>query len=311
MESRLTGMRDQLCGVIAFAVTPFNDDAEYSINWHAFEDHVATLAASGVSTVVVAGGTGEGFSLRPSEVVEITRRAAPITAGRVALLVGAGFGSTQAREIARAAQDAGADGLLILPPYYPNPDPGGLVAYYRAIASAVPELGVAIYGRAGAVITPTVLDGLRDMINIVALKDGTGDVRMFQRNRAQFGDRFAWIAGVGDDLVAAYAAAGAEGYTSSIACYDPRLSLHLWDLAKSGRFDELRELSAERVLPWFSLRALKPGYEVAVVKATMEEFGHVAGTVRPPLTPVTPDVRAEIKSLVAQLGLHSAAVLRP
>ena len=291
-----------LRGAIGFPVTPFRDDPERSVDVDAFAAHVDRVASGGLSAIVIAGGMGEFFSLTSGEITELTRIAVAAAAARIPVLVGVGGGPVEGRALARAARDAGVDGLVILPPNYPAPDPAGLVAYYQAIAEAVPDLAVILYSRGNARLTPEILRGLADQSNVVGMKDGHGDVRTFLRNRFALGDRYVWIAGTGDDLVGAYAAAGAQAYTSSIACFDPALSVELWRLADSGRFEELNVLLTERVLPWYELRSLRPGYEVAVMKAAMEGLGQGAGRVRPPLADLTPDVAAAVRSLADRLG---------
>jgi 5-dehydro-4-deoxyglucarate dehydratase len=303
-----SALAGRLRGVIAFPVTPFLRNADRDLDLPSFEAHIERLAGSGVAALVVAGGTGEFFSLTPTEIGRLVRAAVGIAGGRLPILAGVGLGPSLGAELARDARHAGADGVLALPPAYPNPDASGLVAYYRAIARAVPDLAVVPYSRGGALVTPAVLEGLATTPNVVAFKDGQGDVRMFQRNRAALGDRYVWLAGAGDDIVGAYAAAGAEGYTSSLACFDPPLSLRLWELASAGRLAELDRLHAERVAPWYALRARRAGYEVSVMKAGMEAFGMTAGPVRPPLADVADEERAEIQALAGRIGLFAAAV---
>jgi len=295
----------RLRGVIAFPVTPFLRNADMDLDLPSFEAHVERLAGSGVAALVIAGGTGEFFSLTPAEIGRLIRTAVRIADGRLPILAGVGLGPSLGAELARDARQAGADGVLALPPAYPNPDSGGLADYYRAIARAVPDLAVVPYSRGSALVTPAVLEALASVPNVVAYKDGQGDVRMFQRNRAAFGDRYVWLAGAGDDIVGAYAAAGAEGYTSSLACFDPALSLRLWELAAAGRLAELDRLHAERVAPWYALRARRAGYEVSVMKAAMEAYGMTAGPVRPPLADVTDQERAEIRALAGRIGLFA------
>lgn len=297
----------RLRGVIGFPVTPFRRDEELSVDWEAFEAHVDFVCRSGVSAIVVVGGTGEFFSLTPPEIIELTRIGVRTAKGRVPVLAGVGSGPVEGRALARAARDAGVDGLVILPPYYPTPNSTGLIAYYRAIAAAVPDIGVVPYSRGSVPITPDVLHGLAEVANVVAFKDGHGDVRMFLRNRLALGQRYVWVAGMGDDLVGAYAAAGAQAYTSSIASFDPALSIELWRLASAGRIGELDALLTERVLPWYELRSLRAGYEVAVMKGAMEAFGQRAGPVRPPLSDLTPEHAAAVRALAKQLGTWEPA----
>src|SRR5207253_10971212 len=129
-------------------------------------------------------------------------------AGRVPVIASVGINAVIAADLARRAEAAGADGILVLPPYYARPDPRGLLAYYQHVARAT-RLGVMPYARDAAVFTPELLDELtRTIPNMVAFKDGRGDIRVFQRLREHVTERFgaerlAWLCGVGDDMVSA------------------------------------------------------------------------------------------------------------
>ena len=299
-------LAERLAGPIAFPVTIFNDDDDKSVDLEALAAHIDLVVSGGVSAIVIAGGTGEYFSLSMEEINDVIQVGVRAVRGRVPVLAGVGFGPRQGAALARAARDIGVDGLVILPPYYPTPDPGGLVAYYRSVASAVPDVGVVPYSRGAAKLTPDILRGLADVPNVVAFKDGHGDVRMFLRNRFALGKRYVWIAGAGDDLVGAYAAAGAAAYTSSIACFDPVLAVELWRLASSGMSAALDQLLFDRVLPWYEMRSRRPGYEVSVMKGAMEALGYRAGPVRPPLAQLTTEDSLEVKRLAGRLGLWTS-----
>jgi 5-dehydro-4-deoxyglucarate dehydratase len=303
----------RLRGVLAFPITPYAADG--SVDLDAVRTNAAWLARSGVHALVAPSGTGELFSLTPDEsaaIVEVTVEAA---GGRVPVIAGTGMGPRVAAEGARRAERAGADGVLVLPPYYAHPDPEGLVAYYRSVADAT-GLPVAIYARDSASLTPPLLERLaREIPTLVALKDGRGDVRLFQRLREHVGERLGrerlvWICGAGDDMVGPYFAVGAEGYTSSLACFWPEASLELLRLARGGDTGELARYHARVVRPFYEMRQRRHGYEVAVMKAAMELLGHPAGPVRPPLADLTPADRAELAAILADLRVPTADARR-
>lgn len=303
----------RLRGVLAFPITPYGADG--GVDLDAVRANATWLAASGVHALVAPSGTGELYSLTPEEcsaVVEVTVEA---TDGRVPVIAGVGFGSQQGALLARRAERVGADGILVLPPYYAHPDPDGLVAYYRDIA-ATTRLGVAIYARDGVALAPQQLERMaREIPNLMALKDGRGDVRLFQRLREHVSerlgaDRLVWIAGAGDDMVGPYFAAGAEGYTSSLACFWPEASLELLRLAVAGEFSELARFHERVVRPFYELRQRRRGFEVAVMKAAMELLGHPAGPVRPPLGELSADERAELRGIIERLDVPTAAERR-
>src|SRR6185295_13660460 len=182
------------------------------------------------------------------------------------VIAGVGFGNKLGAELTEAAGNVGVDGILIFPPYYPNADDEGLLLYYRAIASAT-SLGVLIYSRDWAHFTPSMVERLTTIRNLVAWKDGQGDIRRLQTLMNRVGDRLQWIGGAGDDMVAAYYSIGVRTCSSSIATVAPLLSLRLHELGDAGDHEALTKLLNECVIPLYALRARRKGYEVSAMKA--------------------------------------------
>src|SRR5690606_20917840 len=138
--------------------------------------------------------------------------------------------------------------------YYPNADPAGLLAYYRAIANAT-SLGMIIYSRDWANYSPADVEQFATIPNLIAYKDGAGNIRRYQMIQQRLGDRLRWIGGAGDDCVPGYYSIGVRTYTSSIANVAPRLSLKLHELASAGHSEELHRLMNDLVVPMYALRA--------------------------------------------------------
>ena len=290
-----TELRSKLSGVIAFPITPFKNDL--SLDVEGLQENLAKLLAHPICAVVAAGGTGEMYSLTPAEHLEIIQTTVAATQGRVPVIAGVGFNQQLATETARAAADSGADGILALPPYYPNADDEGMLAYYRAIGDATP-LGLFIYSRDWANFTPAMVEHLTSIPNLIAWKDGQGDIRRYQAIINRVGDRLHWIGGAGDDMVPAYYSIGIRTYTSSIATVAPRLSLKLHELAADGCYDELTSLMNDCVIPLYAVRARRKGYEASTMKALMDMAGLNGGQVRPPLVDVTAEEREELRVII-------------
>ena len=289
-------LRQKLSGVIAFPITPFRSDL--SLDIEGLRENLAKLFVHPICAVVAAGGTGEMYSLSPAEhlrIVSATVEAA--AASRVPVIAGVGFNQHLAVELARAATDAGADGILAFPPYFPNADDEGMLAYYRAIGAAS-NLGTLIYSRDWANFSPLMVERLTDIPNLIGWKDGQGDIRRLQMIRNRVGDRLRWIGGAGDDMVAAYYSTGIRTYTSSIASVAPRLSLRLRELAADGLGDELTQLLQVSVIPLYAIRARRKGYEVSTMKALMDMAGLRGGPVRPPLVDVTDGEKQELRAIL-------------
>lgn len=297
-------LRSRLEGVIAFPVTPFTSQLELDLP--ALRENVEFMLAGGIHALVAAGGTGELYSLTPDEHRQVVCTVVEVVRGRVPVIAGSGFGSALGRLLARQAEEAGADGILMLPPYYVNADPEGLLDYYRHVAGAV-SLGVFPYSRDWVTFTPATLRKLADIPNVVAYKDGQGDLRAFSRLQHALGDRLLWLGGVGDDMVAGYFAAGAKGFTSSVANFMPEVSVELFEQAQSGNFQRVRELTAQKIQGFYDLRIARRGYEVSIVKEAMELLGQKAGPVRPPLVNVAPQDRERLRAVLDQAGVRPVA----
>ncbi len=291
-------LRGRLEGVIAFPVTNFKSD--YSLDLDGYRANVAAMAKFPLCAVVAAGGTGEMYSLTPEEHLQIVEATVAEVGGKTAVIAGVGFGGGLSVELAQKAQAAGADGILMFPPYYPNADFEGLARYYKRIGDAV-DLGLFLYSRDTVNLNPTQVFRLSQAIpNLIALKEGQGDIRNYQRIMERCGDSLHWIGGIGDDMVPGYYSIGVRTYTSSIATIAPRLSLQLHERASMLDYPSLGRLMRNYVLPLYAMRARRKGYEVSMMKKAMEILGKPAGPVRPPLPEVRPEEVKELESLMAR-----------
>lgn len=159
-------------GLLSFPVTPFN--ADYSFNETQYRSNMDWLCGYNVAGLFAAGGTGEFFSLSPAEVEKVVGVAVNETRGRVPVLAGAGYGTAIAKDMAIAAERAGADGILLLPPYLTHSEQDGLAAHIEAVCGAT-KLGVIVYNRDNAIVNENTLAKLCDKCpNLVGYKDGIG-----------------------------------------------------------------------------------------------------------------------------------------
>jgi 5-dehydro-4-deoxyglucarate dehydratase len=288
-------LRQKLAGVIAFPITPFKSDLSLDID--GLRGNLAKLFENQICAVVAAGGTGEMYSLTAAEHRQVIRATVEAAHGRVPVIAGVGFNQHVAVELARASVDAGAQGILAFPPYYPNADDEGMLAYYRAIGEAS-QSGLLIYSRDWVNFSARMVERLAEIPNLVAWKDGQGDIRRLQMIINRIGDRLHWIGGAGDDMVAAYYSIGIRTYTSSIATVAPRLSLALHEMAANGCNAELTQLMNVAVNPLYAIRARRKGYDVSTMKALMDMAGLHGGPVRPPLVDVRAEEKQELRAVL-------------
>ncbi|HTM43854.1 MAG TPA: 5-dehydro-4-deoxyglucarate dehydratase [Polyangiaceae bacterium] len=285
-------------GVIAFPVTPFKPDL--SLDLEGVRKNLRLLLSHPLSAIVAPAGTGEVFALSPSEHMQVLQTTLDETGGKVPVLTALPANTAIASDIAAQSIKAGVNGFLLFPPYYPHADEAGLVDYYASIAKKT-SLGVIVYSRDWVNPSASTVEKLADQApNLIAWKDGTGDLRKYQQIMQRLGDRLAWIGGVGDDQVPGYFSIGVRTYTSSIAVVSPKLSLELYERAAGNDYATLRKLMNEFVIPLYAFRQRKRGYEVSVMKEMMMQIGLAGGPVRPPLLNLTQDEVREVTAMVKQ-----------
>jgi len=162
--------------VLVALITPFHADGE--VDWAATERHIESCIASGADGIVVTGTTGETSTLTDAEKLELVRVAKSVSAGRAKVITGGGSNETaHAIELYRASEKAGADGVMIVTPYYNKPTQAGLLTHFRMVADAT-DLPVILYdipGRTGVPIMYETILRLAKHPNILAVKDAKGD----------------------------------------------------------------------------------------------------------------------------------------
>ena len=286
-------------GIMAFPATPFHDDG--SLDQHRLESHVAFLAQHRPTALVAAGGAGEIFSLTFAEHETVVRTTA-LNAGGIPVIGGAAYGTAMACEMARAVERAGADAVLLFPPYLIRSEQDGLYRHIRAVCSAV-SIAVIPYSRANAIVAPETLLRLADTCsNLVALKDGTGDLARVKNFKECLGNRIAIINGAPTAEVFApqYKAFDIISYSSAVFTFLPLLARHFFNALREGDQPVISAMLSNFYTPLVELRDRKHGYSVSIVKAGLRVVGMSAGPVRPPLVDLDPDEEGQLAALVAE-----------
>jgi 5-dehydro-4-deoxyglucarate dehydratase len=284
-------------GLLSFPVTHFDDALQF--NEAAYRSHVEWLSSYDASVLFAAGGTGEFFSLSPSEIPTVIR-AAKSSAGKTPIISGTGYGTALAVEIAKSAEKAGADGLLLLPPYLMFAEQEGLIAHVKAVCSSV-GIGVIVYNRDNAVLTADSIARLCDECpNLIGFKDGVGDVDKVIEITAKLGDRLVYVGGMPTHEVyaQAYFAAGVTTYSSAVFNFVPELAQTFYSALRGGNQATVDRILKEFFFPFVALRNRKKGYAVSIIKAGLDVIGRDAGPVRPPLTNLTADERVLLDRIV-------------
>ncbi|MEK0097057.1 5-dehydro-4-deoxyglucarate dehydratase [Streptomyces sp. NPDC056002] len=286
-------------GLLSFPVTHFTADG-LSFDESAYRDNITRLATYEVGGLFAAGGTGEFFSLTGPEVERVVAAAVQSAPAETPVLAPAGYGTRTAVEYAQAAERAGADGILLFPPYLTEAGQEGLADHVEAVCRST-SLGVVVYSRANAVYTAPTLARIADRCpNLIGYKDGVGDIDAMTRIYTRLGERLTYIGGLptAETFALPYLELGVTTYSSAIFNFLPEFALEFYGAVRARKHDTVITLLEDFVLPYTAIRDRRPGYAVSIVKAGMTAVGHSAGPVRPPLTDLTQDELDELAVLI-------------
>ena len=292
-------------GVLFFPVTPMTEAGEVDLDLLA--RHVGSGVDAGPGGVFIACGTGEFHAMEAQEFGRVVRTAVEVVAGRVPVYAGAGGSVTQAKVFAATAKDAGADGILLLPPYLVEMPQAGLVAYTREVA-AVTDLPLIVYNRNNARYTEASAIEVAKIPNVIGFKDGTGDLDQVARivravsDALKDGDKdFLFFNGMptAETTQQAYRAIGVPLYSSATFAFAPDLALAFFNALEAGNDALANGLLREFFHPLVRLRDTVPGYAVSLVKAGVALEGTPAGPVRAPLVMPTADDLIELQAIIA------------
>lgn len=286
-------------GLLSFPVTHF--DAACDFAEVPYREHIAWMLGNGPAALFAAGGTGEFFSLTLEEYARVVKAAVAEIGGRVPVLAGCGYGTRTAIQFAKAAEAAGADGLLLFPPYLVNAESGGIVEHAKAVCAAT-RLGVVFYNRDNAVLNESALGQLCDACpNLVGFKDGHGDIELMTRICARLGDRLTYIGGLptAETFALPYLEIGVTTYSSAIFNFLPEFAQEFYAAVRRRDRGIVLEMLRSFVLPYIGIRSRRKGYAVSIVKAGLRAVGRPAGPVRPPLVDLGASEFDELKQLIA------------
>ena len=290
-------------GPMSAVITPF--DAAGNIDAGALEENIDRTFAAGGTGVLVGGCTGEFLSLSHEERCRLYRIGAACAAGRGTVIAGAGSVTVaETVSLARAAQDAGCDAALILPPYFIRLNDDEIFEHFREVDAAIsfPIVLYNIPGNAGNAISPELAVRLAELENVVAIKESAGDWNNFYATLIAVREQLRVFCGPSSIYGVPAVAAGADGFIDLFPNVWLPGSVDLFHAASAGRLDEARALqeTGRRLTDLFTSggRSLYPA-----TKAAMARLGFAAGDPRPPLRPVTGRSLEELHAGLAELKI--------
>ena len=281
-------------------ITPMNADG--SINYDGFAENIEFQIANGTDAIIVCGTTGEASTMTDDEHIECIRFAVEKTAGRIPVIAGTGSNDTKyAVELSKIAQEKGADGLLLVTPYYNKASQKGLVAHFTAIADAV-DIPIILYnipGRTGVSIDMNTYKILGQHKNIVAVKEASGNISYTSKLIAQCGDQLYVYSG-NDDIIVPMMSIGAKGVISVISNIMPKETHEITQLCLANNCEEAAKLQMKYLE---LINNLFIEVNPIPIKEAMNQMKMPSGPCRLPLCEMTDEHIETLKNSMKKIGL--------
>jgi 4-hydroxy-tetrahydrodipicolinate synthase len=293
-------------GVLPAIITPFKRNSAMDLDISGLERNIRFLMSRGIHGIVPCGSTGESATLTFKEHEKVIDVTIDMVNGRIPVLAGTGSNNTaEAVTLTEAAKDSGADGVLVISPYYNKPNRSGLVKHYMKIADL--DLPVVVYnvpGRTGQNLEPDLIAELARHPNIVGVKEASGNIGQVSRIIELTRDEdFAVISG-DDNLILPIIALGGKGVISVAANVDPVRMVSMYEAAVKGDWE--KALTLHYALSSL-FRAMFIDTNPIPVKKAVELMGMAGGPVRLPLDNLDDKKTQELKKVLAAIPVVNTA----
>lgn len=285
-------------GLLSFPITDFDSEGRFDAD--SYRRRLEWFISHDISAVFIAGGTGEFFNLTLDEYREIVRVAIKAVDGKLPVIASAGLSVESGKAFAKVAEEEGADGILLMPPYLTECPQDGLVEYARQICDAT-TVNVIYYNRGNGILNAESVQVLADLCpNLIGLKDGKGDIQVLNKIVKTVGDRLVYVGGVptAEIFAEAYLAIGVNTYSSAVFNFVPDMAVKFYKELRKGNSEVVKQITNDFFIPFVDLRDRKAGYAVSLIKAGAEIVGHPAGPVRAPLAMPTEEEWQKLAALV-------------
>ena len=286
-------------GSMVALVTPFKDG---KVDWQSLESLIEFHIENGTHGIVPCGTTGESATLSHEEHDAVIKAVVKNVNKRVPVIAGTGSNSTaEGVRLTRGAEKSGADGALMISPYYNRPTQEGIYQHYRKVASEVgiPIIIYNIPGRTGSKIEPETLARMADIKNIAGVKEATGSVDQAIDVMRLCGDRLAVYSGE-DSLVFSLMALGGKGVISTVANVAPSQTAQLAEACLNGNWEKGRQLQFE-LIPL--IRSLFSETNPIPVKTALSLMGKCSSELRLPLTAMAEGNLKNLNQVMSDFGL--------
>ena len=293
-------------GVLPAIITPFKRNSAMGLDVQGLERNIGFLLSCGIHGIVPCGSTGESATLTFEEHEKVIEISVEKVNGRIPVLAGTGSNNTaEAVRLTKAAKDIGADGVLVISPYYNKPNRSGLIKHYTKLADLdVPVVMYNVPGRTGQNLEPDLVAELARHPNIVAIKEASGNIGQISRIIEETqDDDFVVISG-DDNITLPIMALGGAGVISVAANVDPKRMVAMYEAMKHG--DYQKALVLHYALSPL-LRAMFIDTNPIPVKKAVELLGMAGGPVRLPLDDLDEKKTEQLKKILATIPKKSDA----
>ncbi|ETX12432.1 5-dehydro-4-deoxyglucarate dehydratase [Marinomonas ushuaiensis DSM 15871] len=285
-------------GLLSFPITDFDSNGKFQVD--TYKQRIEWFVENDVSSIFVAGGTGEFFSLDLEEYKEICKVAVEVVAGRVPVIASAGRSVAEAKEFVKVAEEAGCDGILLMPPFLTECPEDGVVEYASQIMQSS-SLQFIYYNRGNGTLGAESVESLAAQNpNMIALKDGVGNMAALNDIVKTVGNRLVYIGGVptAEIFAEAYISIGVNTYSSAVFNFMPDMANRFYKALRAGETETVSAIIKDFFIPFCRLRDEKKGYAVSLIKAGASLVGRSAGDVRAPLTMPTDEQKSRLKVII-------------
>ncbi|MEZ5044499.1 MAG: 5-dehydro-4-deoxyglucarate dehydratase [Saprospiraceae bacterium] len=285
-------------GLLSFPIT----DMDATGNFHSktYADRIEWFLSYPISSIFVAGGTGEFFSLSEKEYEQVVKVATETVKERIPVISSTGRSIPEAIKFAKIAEKAGVNALLLMPPYLTECPQDGILEYAKTIMQHT-DLPVIYYNRANGILSSEYIQKLADACpNFIALKDGTSNMQELNMIIKTVGDRLSYIGGAptAEIISEAYLSIGVNTYSSAVFNFVPDLAIYFYEKLRAGDAASIHKIIQDFFSPFIQLRSRKKGYAVSLIKAGAKMIGKSAGDVRAPLVMPTEEECLVLKDLI-------------
>lgn len=285
-------------GLLSFPVTDFDTNGQFQAD--TYKQRIEWFVEHEVSSVFVAGGTGEFFSLDLEEYKQICKVAVETVAGRVPVIASAGRSVAESKAFVKAAEEAGCDGILLMPPFLTECPEDGVVEYATQIMQSSP-IQFIYYNRGNGILSAESVKQLASQNpNMIGLKDGVGNMAALNDIVKTVGDRLVYIGGVptAEIFAEAYVSIGVNTYSSAVFNFMPDMANRFYKALRADDKETVTAIIKDFFIPFCRLRDEKKGYAVSLIKSGAKAIGRSAGDVRAPLTMPTAEQEDRLKALI-------------